>query len=465
MSTKAQAAEQPLAGKQDEVSEEISFSFGHSLKLGSFHIGSSLTDLLTSAIWNRILIVDLGVAAWPVTLLTALRYLLSPFSLWVGHQSDTHPILGSRRTSYIWLGRGLMLLSLPLLTLSVAEIARDTRSVSGWAIAVVSFLIYGIGTLISGAPFLALVHDSAPYARRGQVIAIVQTFLVASFAFGGFLYGKLLPTWNYEKFIQLVLFAAVGAAFFWIVSIWGEERRSRPLAAPERSLPFRKTYRGILSDTRLRRYAAFLGISAFFAFMQDPMLEPFGGDVFGLDVGDTTLFNAYWGVGVLAAMVSTAYITRRWRPEQQVATTAWGLALLAAPLLLLGIVSALELEAAIQLVLIAFGIGFGIFTVGGVALLMAMNREEQAASYLALWSMIQLVSRGLGIFMGGVMRDVALYVTGEFNSAYAILFISEALGLLFCIYLLKQVDIAGFVKQYRGQKTSTGDLIAATTEA
>jgi hypothetical protein len=33
------------------------------IKLGSFHIGSSLADLLTSAVWNRVLITDLGVAA------------------------------------------------------------------------------------------------------------------------------------------------------------------------------------------------------------------------------------------------------------------------------------------------------------------------------------------------------------------------------------------------------------------
>ena len=41
---------------------EPDFSLLRSFKLGSFHIGSSLTDLLTSAVWNRILIVDLGVA-------------------------------------------------------------------------------------------------------------------------------------------------------------------------------------------------------------------------------------------------------------------------------------------------------------------------------------------------------------------------------------------------------------------
>ena len=91
------------------------FSVWRSLKLGSFHMGSSFADLLTSAVWNRVLIADLGVAAWPVALLSALRYFLAPLTLWAGRRSDTTPILGSRRVAYIWLGRLLMLLALPLL--------------------------------------------------------------------------------------------------------------------------------------------------------------------------------------------------------------------------------------------------------------------------------------------------------------------------------------------------------------
>src|SRR5688572_19658127 len=143
------------------------FSIRRSFKLGTFHIGSSMADLLASAVWNRVLITDLGVAAWPVALLAALRYLLAPLTLWAGYRSDTRPILGSRRVAYIWVGRALMLVSLPLLPISTALLAQDTGSLAGWSVALLSSLVYGIGTLISGAPFLALVHDSAPYERRG----------------------------------------------------------------------------------------------------------------------------------------------------------------------------------------------------------------------------------------------------------------------------------------------------------
>lgn len=436
------------------------FSIPRSFKLGSFHIGSSLADLLTSAIWNRILISDLGIAAWPVALLTALRYFLAPLTLWAGHRSDTRPILGSRRVAYIWLGRLLMLLALPLLPLSTVAIARDTASLLGWGLAFVSFLTFGVGTLISGAPFLALVHDSAPYEKRGQAVGIVHLMLVVSFAFIPAIYAGMMPVYDPDAFARLVWVGMGGAAVFWFVSVWREERpipqaaQARADAAPS----FRRAFGAMWSDPRARRYAVYLAASAFFAFMQDAVLEPFGGDVFGLPAGETTRFNAYWGVGVLISMVGTLIVTRRRRPDQQVGATGLGLALLALPLVGLGLASLTETLPAVRPILVLFGLGFGIFTVGGVSLLMAVNMEQRAGAYLALWSVIQLASRGAGIAMGGVIRDVALAASGQFSVAYASVFLIEAAGLLVCIWLLARVDVPAFARQAR---VRSAELLAA----
>ncbi len=436
------------------------FSVWRSLKLGTFHLGSSFSDLLTSAVWNRILISDLGIAAWPVALLSALRYFLAPLTLWAGHRSDTTPILGSRRLAYIWLGRLMMLLALPLLPLSTVAIARDPGSATGWTVAVLSFVVYGAGTLISGAPFLALVHDSAPYGRRGQAVGIVQLMLVVSFAFIPAIYAGLMPEYDPQAFMRLVLIGMGGAAFFWTVSVLGEERRAdaaRAAAAAraggQPTLSFKAAFSRIWADQRTRRYAIFLGASAFFAFMQDAMqdamLEPFGGDVFGLSAGQTTRFNAYWGGGVVVAMVGGLVLTRHRRPDQQVSTTSLGLALLGASLVLLGAVALRGALPLVMPVLVFFGLGFGIFTVGGVSLLMAMNQESKAGAYLALWSVIQLVARGAGIATGGVVRDVALALTGDLQAAYATVFLVEAAGVFLSIWLLSRVGVAAFATRTR----------------
>jgi BCD family chlorophyll transporter-like MFS transporter len=441
------------AVEDTQVVTRPSFSALRSFKIGSFHIGSSITDVMLSGIWNRVMITDLGVVAWPVSLLLAGRYFLAPLAIWAGHESDTHPLFGSRRTAYIWLGRLLMLVALPMLPLSVGLIAEGNAAL-GWLLATISLLLYGTGTSISGAPFLALVHDSAPYERRGQAVSIVQFMLVVSFAFVPVIFARLMPEYDQALFWRLVFLGMAGAAFFWLVSVLGEERRARrigampPAPAASAKLPsLRATLADIWSDQSTRRYAVFLGASAFFAFMQDAVLEPFGGDVFGLSVGETTRFNAYWGTGVLVSMIATYALTRRRRPDQQVNTTAWGLLLLAIPVLLLGLAAFSHSLAMVIPVLLLFGIGFGVFTVGGTSLLMAVTTVDKAASYLALWSVIQLVSRGLGIGAGGLLRDLANTLSGQISVAYGAVFIVEAIGILLCIWLLRRVDIGGFAEK------------------
>ena len=425
----------------DESRSDEQFRFLRTVKIGTFHIGSSAVDLLVTAVWNRIMIVDLGLAAWPVALLSALRYFLAPLSLWAGHRADTRPIFGSRRLAYIWIGRAMVIASLPLLPISTGLIARGSEY--GWLLALLAFVLFGSGVLISGPAFLALVHDSAPYNRRGLAISIVQFILVASFAFLPLLFARIMPTFELEAFLQLVAVVAVGAGLIWFFSVWKEERP----AEPREDEGFRTAFSGIWSDQRTRRYALFLGASAFFVFMQDAVLEPFGGDVFGLPVGETTRFNAFWGAGVLLGMMVTMMYTRRWRPDQQVGTTMWGLALLSIPLIAIGASAWTANLAMLRPLLVLFGIGFGIFTAGGVSLLMAMSVDAQAGAYLALWSVIQLVSRGAGIAAGGFLRDAALALTGSFSSTYGLVFWIEAAGALACIWLLRRVDVAGFAKQ------------------
>jgi len=70
---------------------------------------------------------------------------------------------------------------------------------------------------------------------------------------------------------------------------------------------------------------------------------------------------------------------------------------------------------------------------------MAGDHAAKAASYLALWSVIQLISRGLGIAAGGLLRDLFNLLSQQINVAYALVFLVEAMGLLVCIPLLRRV--------------------------
>ncbi|WP_240695846.1 BCD family MFS transporter [Candidatus Chloroploca sp. Khr17] len=439
------------------------FSVLRTMKIGSFHIGSSFVDLLTSGVLNRILISDLNIWAAPVALLSALRYLLAPLSIWAGYRSDTRPIFGFHRLPYIWGGRIPMLLSLPLLPIITVLLAANPRSILAWSLAVFAFLIYGVGTLLSGSTFLALVRDSAPPEKRGQAMSIVQTFLVISFPIAGVVYGLMMPVYDPASFWQIVLFGMGIATVAFFFSLLGEEQRHGTIVAdaPSEQLPFRMLLREMWGDRRTRLFFLFLALGATSAFAQDAVLEPFGGDVFGLSVGETTRFNAYWGTGVVLSLIGTVIYTRNRQAHEQTGTTVIGLILTSIPLALLGVIALTEAEALLIPVLFAFGLGFGIYTVGAVSLLMAMTSDRRAGAYLGLWTVAQLLFRGLGILLGGLIRDLGLITTGSLNIAYGLVFFLEAIGLAICVILVRRVDVPGFARQTRTSVPSASLAAAA----
>ncbi len=444
------------------------FSIWRSLKLGSFNFGSALVDILTASVWNRLMIVDLGASATSVSILLALRYLLAPLSIWAGFRSDTRPIVGLRRTPYIWLGRALMLLAVILLPISLLRFSVNLSDPIGWLMALLIFVAYGAGTAISGGPYLALIHDRTPAAKRGIAISIAQTLLLLGFASSPIVFGRLLPEYSPEKFQVLAIFTGMAAALFWFFSIFREDRQvlaaeSTPAAdvAPQENRPSLRTMlKSMWADRRARGFAIFLSLGAIASFAQDAVLEPFGGDVFALDVQQTTRFTAYFGTGVLVMMIITAILTRKRRPEQQSLPALIGLSVMIVGLLLLAVSGLAYIRWLVIPALLVFGLGFGAYTIGGVSLLMAMTTHQAAGAYLGLWTMIQLVSRGVGIGLGGIVRDVMLALTGSLALAYSSVFILEAIGLAMCVGLLLRLDVVGFVREKQDGEYSAALALA-----
>ena len=91
---------------------------------------------------------------------------------------------------------------------------------------------------------------------------------------------------------------------------------------------------------------------------------------------------------------------------------------------------------------------------------MAMTTNQAAGAYLGLWTMIQLVSRGVGIALGGIVRDVILSLTGSLAMAYSSVFILEAIGLAVCVGLLLRLDVVGFVREKQGSEYAAALALA-----
>ena len=435
------------------------FSFPRLLRLSTFQIGSAMGDILVTSIWNRIMIVNFGIAAVPVSLLIALRYLLSPLSLWAGFRSDAKPLWGLQRTSYIWLGRGLMVLSLPLLGLSVGRLGSNSTDIPGWTFATLSSLLYGIGTLISGSPFLALVRDSAPSEKQGLAISTVETVLIIFFAIVGIGFSQWMKVYDVQIFWQMIIGTMVIGGFFWVFAIWGAEKRgmsnSNPVVTHDAPLGRRQiqhagfinTFRKIWADSRTRRFFFFLSLATLAAWTQDAILEPFGAEVFNLELDRTTRFNSYWQAATVITLVGGAYLWRKRPPEQQSRIAGGGLIIMAAGMTLLALASMMEIVYMIELALIIFGGGFGVYTFGGLSLMAVMCTDEDAGSYLGLWTISILIFKGLGTFVGGAVRDVLLLnLEVGVVISYGAVFILEAAGLMGAVLILARLDVLGFAR-------------------
>lgn len=432
------------------------FSIATTLRLSTFQIGSAMGDILATAVWNRVLISDLGLPAGPVGLLIALRYLLSPLSLWAGHRSDTHPLFGQYRTPYIWMGRSLMVLSFPLLAVSLTLFGQHTSGSSalGWLIAFVCFLLYGIGTLLSGSPFLALVRDSAPPEKQGLAISMVETVLITLFPIVAIAFGRWKDRYNPAIFWQMVLFTMVVAAVFWFVAVFRVEKRNRrygsgpqPNSTAAR-INLGQIFRQIWLDGRTRRFFIFLSLATFAAWMQDNVLEPFGGDVFNLSVGQTTRFTGYWGGATVLTLIPSFYFLRKRPPEQQSTIASVGLGIMAVGMALTGAAGILSQERLVIPGLLVFGLGFGFYTFGGLSLMAVMSPDDNAGAYLGMWTISVLIFKGLGTFFGGLLRDIFLSGGLSLAYSYGLVFVVSAGLLITAVSVLRRLDVMGFAREY-----------------
>src|SRR5690554_6221636 len=106
--------------------QQPNLTVGRNIKIGLFHLGSGMADVVTTGVWNRIMITDLGFNATPVGLLVSLRYFLAPLGVWAGRMSDRRAIGGYRRLFWVWLGRLMMVASMIAVGIITANLARGS---------------------------------------------------------------------------------------------------------------------------------------------------------------------------------------------------------------------------------------------------------------------------------------------------------------------------------------------------
>ena len=155
-------------------------------------------------------------------------------------------------------------------------------------------------------------------------------------------------------------------------------------------------------------FFSFLVLFTLGLFMQDPILESYGAEVFGLPIAATASLNAVWGMGTLAGLL----LAGTWIVPSlgKLNAARLGCRLIAVSLALLIVAGFTGRVPVLQGVLFLFGLAAGIGTNSALVLMLDLTLPQAAGTFVGLWGLGQALSRALGKLLGGGLLDLGRWL-------------------------------------------------------
>lgn len=444
---------------------------GQLLRLSLFQVSVGMASVMLLGTLNRVMIVELSLAAMIVAFMIALPVLIAPFRALLGFRSDTYrSAIGWKRIPYLWFGSlwqfgGLAVMPFALLVLGGDVV--HAIPFAGEVLAALAFLMTGLGLHMTQTAGLALASDRATDETRPRVVALLYVMFLLGMGASALIIGFLLQDFTSLKLIRVVQGAAVVGIVLNVIALWKQERVS-PMSREEREAPrpkFADAWADLMAGGTAGRLLAvvFLGTMAF--NMQDVLLEPYGGEILGLSVAATTTLTALWAVGALLGFALAArMLSRRANPYRMAGTgilsgiIAFSIVIFAAPMNSPGIFFAGAMM---------IGFGGGLFAISTLMAAMTMPAQGLAGRGLALgaWGAAQATAAGSSIALGGTLRDWVNHMAlngqlGEaLNSAatgYSVVYHTEIAFLFITLVALGPLVRAGTVRSDQTDQAPTG---------
>lgn len=398
------------------------------LRLSLFKVTMGVTMALVIGTLNRVMIVELGVAASLVSLMLALPLLVAPFRAVTGYQSDTHlSAFGWKRVPYMWGGTLVQFLGLAFMPFALLALTGQGETPLPWwvaqGVAAMAFLMVGAGVQTSQTAGLALATDLASEETRPRVVAMMYSMLLIGAVGGSLTFSFFLADFSPNRLVQVIQGTAVFVLVVNCFALWKQEPRNPQRAADRTKVimpSFREVWVSFINKPHARRFLWTLGLGTMAFNMQDIILEPYGGEILHLSVGATSALTAMLaGGGLVGFLLSGRQLARGTDP---LLIAAFGV-VLGLPSFSAIIFSA-PLDAGWLFRLGAMGIGFGggLFAVGTLFAAMRMEGGGFVGLALGAWGAVQAVAAGLSMFLGGALRDLVTQwaASGWMGTAFAV---------------------------------------------
>lgn len=442
-------------------------------RLGLFNLGLGLMAVLTLAVLNRVMISELAIPASITAGTIALSQLVAPSRVWFGQMSDAKPLFGLHRTGYIRLGILLSGVAVFLAVQIVWVLGSLVKTYNGWqwnietigwtgALAF-TMIIYGLAVGASSTPFTALLVDISEENNRSKIVATVWSMLMVGIVIGG-ITGKILlgnlgvsEDGNISNIAIATLTGPINQIFIIVpilvlilafVATWEIEnnysryRIRSSFVDREDNITLANALKILTASRQTAIFFFFLMMITLSLFIQEAVLESYGGDVFGMAIGETTLLNSFWGIGILLGYSTTGFFVIPHLGKNK--TTKIGCILVALSFGLIILAGLTQQQVMLKTAMVLFGIAAGITTIGSISLMLDLTAAETAGTFVGAWGLAQAMSRGLAIAIGGWILDFGKMIFPNLWLAYSLVFFSEALCIIGAIALLNQVNIQEF---------------------
>ena len=413
------------------------FSLFQLLRLSLFQISVGMATVMLAGTLNRVMIVEFLIPASLVAVMIAIPVLIAPLRTFYGYKSDTYKsFIGWKRIPYMWFGSLFQFGGLAIMPFAIIILSGDQTVGPSWAgevLVAIAFLFTGIGMHITQTVGLALAADRATKENRPRVVALLYFMFLFGMGISAVVIGLLLADFSKLRLIQVVQGSAVLTLILNLVAVWRQEQVIINNQKNDKSEKFFLSWKKFISDRKTNSliWVVFWGTLAF--SMQDVLLEPYGGQILGLSVSETTNLTGVWALGALLGLALAANNSKKTVSSVSNAMTA----------LLIGIVgfSAIIFSSPMQFPFLYFlgtlfiGFGTGLFSVSLLIIAMALSSKTNLGSgfILGSWGAAQAIGAGLGIAVGGILRDVVnkLALSGYLGSTFE----NNSIGYIFVYHL------------------------------
>ncbi|MGL5874948.1 MAG: MFS transporter, partial [Xenococcaceae cyanobacterium] len=231
---------------------------------------------------------------------------------------------------------------------------------------------------------------------------------------------------------------------------------TRSIAANrEDKITLSKALKVLLSSRQTGIFFSFLLVLTLSIFMQDAVLEPYGGEVFNMSIAETTRLNIPFGTGTLIGIGSSGFLLLpRLGKKKTIKFGCFAAAICFGLIMLSGFASNAGL---LKAGLFLFGLSSGAITAGATNLMLDLTAAETAGTFIGAWGLAQAMSRGLATVLGGAVLNIGKTIFPAPVMAYSLVFCLQALGMILAVFILSSVNIKEF-------QNNTKDAIATIME-